>query len=148
MEVPRGLAGTIYTKSNSGFMETPCFSNGRFSLRHADRWWIGPMWPKYAFGDQKGLLCFVLLPISMTPTLHTPQLHQITHFFGLHQSSMFFVHLPLVSLRFHLPPVQCGFTSPLFSLQLSVCLWWHECCWDDFPTLKFVVVIADQLVIC
>ena len=31
----------------------------------------------------------------------------------------------------------------LFALQLSVCLWWHDYRRDDFPTLKFGVVIAD-----
>ena len=40
------------------------------------------------------------------------------------------------------------FCFVLFSLQLSVCLWWHDYCRDDFPTLKFVVVIADLLAIC
>ena len=36
----------------------------------------------------------------------------------------------------------------LFSLQLSVCLWWHDYRKDGFPALKFVVVIADLLTIC
>ena len=27
-----------------------------FSCVHVDMWWIGPMWPKCAFGDQKGLM--------------------------------------------------------------------------------------------
>ena len=31
----------------------------------------------------------------------------------------------------------------LFALQLSVCLWWHDYRRDDFPTLKFGVVLAD-----
>ena len=35
------------------------------------------------------------------------------------------------------------FCFVLFSLQLSVCLWWHDYHRDVFPTLKFVVVIAD-----
>ena len=35
------------------------------------------------------------------------------------------------------------FCFVLFALQLSVCLWWHDYRRDDFPTLKFVVVIAD-----
>ena len=35
------------------------------------------------------------------------------------------------------------FCFVLFSLQLSVCLWWHDYRRDDFPTLKFGVVIAD-----
>ena len=30
----------------------------------------------------------------------------------------------------------------LFSLQLLVCLWWHDYHRDSFPTLKFGVVIA------
>ena len=39
------------------------------------------------------------------------------------------------------------FCFVLFSLQLSVCLWWHDYRRDGFPTLKFVVVIADLLAI-
>ena len=35
------------------------------------------------------------------------------------------------------------FCFVLFALQLSVCLWWHDYRRDGFPTLKFVVVIAD-----
>ena len=35
------------------------------------------------------------------------------------------------------------FCFVLFSLQLSVCLWWHDYRRDDFPTLKFGVVMAD-----
>ena len=35
------------------------------------------------------------------------------------------------------------FCFVLFSLQLSVCLWWHDYRRDDFPTLKFGVVLAD-----
>ena len=35
------------------------------------------------------------------------------------------------------------FCFVLFALQLSVCLWWHDYRRDDFPTLKFGVVIAD-----
>ena len=35
------------------------------------------------------------------------------------------------------------FVFVLFSLQLSVCLWWHDYRRDDFPTLKFGVVMAD-----
>ena len=57
LEVPSGLVGTIYTQSNSGFMKTPYFENlADFSCVHVDMWWIGPMWPKCAFGDQKGLI--------------------------------------------------------------------------------------------
>ena len=40
------------------------------------------------------------------------------------------------------------FCFVLFYLQLSVCLWWHDYRRDDFPTLKFGVVIADLLAIC
>ena len=40
------------------------------------------------------------------------------------------------------------FCFVLFSLQLSVCLWWHDYRRDDFPTLKFGVVMADLLAIC
>ena len=40
------------------------------------------------------------------------------------------------------------FCFVLFSLQLSVCLWWHDYRRDGFPTLKFVVVMADLLAIC
>ena len=40
------------------------------------------------------------------------------------------------------------FCFVLFSLQLSVCLWWQDYRRDDFPTLKFVVVIAGLLAIC
>ena len=35
------------------------------------------------------------------------------------------------------------FCFVLFSLQLPVCLWWHDYRRDDFPTLKFGVVMAD-----
>ena len=35
------------------------------------------------------------------------------------------------------------FCFVLFALQLSVCLWWHDYRRDDFPTLKFGVVMAD-----
>ena len=35
------------------------------------------------------------------------------------------------------------FCFVLFALQLSVCLWWHDYRRDDFPILKFGVVIAD-----
>ena len=40
------------------------------------------------------------------------------------------------------------FCFVLFALQLSVCLWWHDYRRDDFPTLKFGVVMADLLAIC
>ena len=40
------------------------------------------------------------------------------------------------------------FCFVLFALQLSVCLWWHDYRRDDFPTLKFGVVLADLLAIC
>ena len=36
----------------------------------------------------------------------------------------------------------------LFSLKLSVCLWWHGYRRDDFPTPNYVVVMADPLAIC
>ena len=35
------------------------------------------------------------------------------------------------------------FCFVLFALQLSVCLRWHDYRRDDFPTLKFGVVMAD-----
>ena len=41
------------------------------------------------------------------------------------------------------PRLPCCFV--LFSLQLPVCLWWHDHRRDDRPTLNFVVVIADLL---
>ena len=41
-----------------------------------------------------------------------------------------------------------GASFVLISLQLSVCLWWHAYRRGDFPTLKFVVVIALLLAIC
>ena len=37
------------------------------------------------------------------------------------------------------------FCFVLFALQLSMCLWWHDYRRDDFPTLKFGVVMADLL---
>ena len=40
------------------------------------------------------------------------------------------------------------FCFVLFSLQLLVCLWWHDYHRDDFSTLKFGVVMADPLAIC
>ena len=39
--------------------------------------------------------------------------------------------------------VRLEFCFVLFALQLSVCLWWHDYRRDDFPTLKFGVVLAD-----
>jgi hypothetical protein len=39
--------------------------------------------------------------------------------------------------------VFCFVCFVLFALQLSVCLWWHDYRRDDFPTLKFGVVLAD-----
>ena len=56
-----------------------------------------------------------------------------------------FVHLPCVSACC-CPRGVCLFVC-LFELQLSVCLWWHDYRRDGFPTLKFVVVIADLLAI-
>ena len=44
-------------------------------------------------------------------------------------------------------PSRRVFCFVLFSLQLSVCLWWHDYRRDDFPTLKFGVVMADLLAI-
>ena len=35
------------------------------------------------------------------------------------------------------------FCFVLCSLQLFVCLWWHDYRRDDFPTLKFGVVLAN-----
>ena len=48
------------------------------------------------------------------------------------------------------PEWLCAEQRELFSLQLSVCLWWHDYRRDDFPTstLKFWVVMADLLAIC
>ena len=40
------------------------------------------------------------------------------------------------------------FCFVLFALQLSLCLWWHDYRRDDFPTLKFEMVLADLLAIC
>ena len=55
--MPSGLVGTIYTQSNSGVMENPYFKKlADFSHVHVDMWWTCPMWPKCAFGDQKGLI--------------------------------------------------------------------------------------------
>ena len=49
LEVPSGLMGTIYTQSDSDFMENPYSEKiGWFILRHVDMWWFCPMWPKYA----------------------------------------------------------------------------------------------------
>ena len=42
---------------------------------------------------------------------------------------------------------QVLFCFVLFSLKLSVCLWWHDYRRDDLPTLKFGVVIGDLLAI-
>ena len=36
----------------------------------------------------------------------------------------------------------------LFSLQFSVCLWWHDYRRGDVPTRKYGVVMADLLAIC
>ena len=36
--------------------ETLVLKTGRFLLCQVDMWWIGTMWPKCAFGDQKGLI--------------------------------------------------------------------------------------------
>ena len=40
------------------------------------------------------------------------------------------------------------FCFVLFDLQLSACLCWHYYHNNNFPTLKFVVVMADLLAIC
>ena len=55
------LAGGGRVLGCSGGAQRPCgdpyFEKmGPFFLRHVDMWWIGPMWPKCAFGDQKGLI--------------------------------------------------------------------------------------------
>ena len=69
-----------------------------------------------------------LLPtrhVSPTPTAYvspTPALH--LNFYGSLNSG-------------------AAFCFVLFALQLSVCLWWHDYRRDDFPTLKFGVVLAD-----
>ena len=40
------------------------------------------------------------------------------------------------------------FCFVLFALKLPVRLWWNDYRRDDFPTLKFGVVMADLLAIC
>ena len=40
---------------------------GRFFLRHVDMWWFCPMWPKCAFGDQKGLIRNKDVPFGNPP---------------------------------------------------------------------------------
>ena len=40
---------------------------GRFFLRHVDMWWFCPMWPKYAFGDQKSLIRKKDMPFGNPP---------------------------------------------------------------------------------
>ena len=50
--VPSAAVGTTYTQFNSDFMENPYFEK----LADVDMWWICPMWPKCAFGDQKDLI--------------------------------------------------------------------------------------------
>ena len=38
-------------------MENPYFEKlANFSYVHVNMWWIDPMWPKCAFGNQKGLI--------------------------------------------------------------------------------------------
>ena len=34
---------------------------------HVDMWWIGPIWPKHAFGDQKGLIRKKDMPFGDSP---------------------------------------------------------------------------------
>ena len=68
--MPSGLVGTIYTQINSGVKENPYFETlSDFPRVHVDMWWIGPMWPKCAFGDQKGLIwkkpCRLATPLIM-----------------------------------------------------------------------------------
>ena len=52
----------------------------------------------------------------------------------------------LIGTWYQVPELRFCFV--LFSLQLSVCLWWHDYRREDFPTLKFGVVLADLLAIC
>ena len=62
--------GAIYTQSNSGFRGKPRFEKlTNFFLSHVDTvsvWWVevGPMWPKCAFGDQKGLIRKKVMPFD------------------------------------------------------------------------------------
>ena len=66
--VSSGLVGTIYTQFNSGFMKNPYFEKvADFSSVHVDMWWIGPMWPKCAFGDKKGLIWGKGMPFGNLP---------------------------------------------------------------------------------
>ena len=85
-----GPVGAIYTQSNSGFMEHPCFEKiGRFPLRHVDMWRIGPMWPKCAFGDQKGLIKKKRHAIWQSPSSWDKKLRTLKNrflFFTLHGS--------------------------------------------------------------
>ena len=60
--------------------------------------------------------------------------------FGCNKPSILWFFLSTVSW---LGCMAVLFCFVLFALQLSVCLWWHDYRRDDFPTLKFVVVIAD-----
>ena len=68
--MPNGLVGSIYTQFK-GVMENPYFEKlADFSHVHVDMKWIGPMWPKCTFGDQKELIwkkktCRLAIPLVM-----------------------------------------------------------------------------------
>ena len=64
------------------------------------------------------------------------------------QCAVISVLLDVVGLEALIGSLESGrivvlFCFVLFALQLSVRLWWHDYRRDDFPTLKFGVVIAD-----
>ena len=85
--VSSGLVGTIYTQSNLGFMKPPYFEKlADFSYVHVIMWWIGPMWPKCAFGDQKGLI-----RKNRHAVWHSPLIMQ--NVCGLLKQSIFFLFL-------------------------------------------------------
>ena len=47
--------------------ETLILKNWPIFLRHVDMWWFCPMWPKCAFGDQKGLIRIKDMPFGNPP---------------------------------------------------------------------------------
>ena len=85
LRVVQRSCGIIYTQFNSGFMENPSFEKlSNFSCAHVNMRWIGPMWPRCTFGDQKGLIWKKVLPFGNPP-------HYWTKNCGLFQILIFFI---------------------------------------------------------
>ena len=61
-------------------------------LCHVDMWWIGPMWPKCAFGNQKGLIRNKGMPFGNPPYHGKKNLQTLKSiFFYLYGSKVVFL---------------------------------------------------------